>query len=82
MHGPSDPPRGLELPDRTMPGLLRPQTADSPTTPLDVTQETRTGLSELSEDGTGAYWLWVVAGETAARGARRAVRLAAALFDL
>ncbi len=61
-------------------GLLRAQTEDSPTTPLDVTGEMRMGLSGLAEDGTGAHWLWVVVGEIAARGARRAVRLAATVL--
>ena len=63
-------------------GLFRASTAKPAATPLDVTDEMRTSLSELSEDGIGAYWLWAVAGETAARGAQRAVRLAATLFDL
>ena len=63
-------------------GLLQSTTAQPATTPLDVTDEMRTSLSGLAEDGLGAYWLWVVAGETAARGAHRAVRLAATLFDL
>jgi len=63
-------------------GLLRPSTAEAAATPLDVTDEMRTSLSELAEDGMGAYWLWGVAGETAANVAQRAVRLAATLFDL
>ena len=63
-------------------GLLRSSAAKPAATPLDVTDEMRMSLSELSEDGMGAYWLWVVAGETAARGAQRAVRLAATLLDL
>ena len=63
-------------------GLLRSSTAKPVATPLDLLGEMRTSLSELSEDGMGAYWLWVVAGETAARGAQSAVRLAATLFDL
>jgi aspartate-semialdehyde dehydrogenase len=52
------------------------------TTPLDVTGEVRTSLSDLSEDGLGGYWLWGVAGETGSRGAQQAVRLAAVLCDL
>ena len=63
-------------------GLLRSSGAKPAATPLDVTDEMRMSLSELSEDGMGAYWLWVVAGETAARSAQRAVRLAATVFDL
>jgi len=51
-------------------------------TPLDVIGEERTCVSDLSEDGLGAFWLWGVAGETGSRGAHQAVRLAAALFDL
>jgi aspartate-semialdehyde dehydrogenase len=51
-------------------------------TPLDVTGEACTSVSDLSEDGLGAFWLWGVAGEAGSRGAQQAVRLAAVLCDL
>lgn len=59
--------------------MLQPPGADQPATPLDVATETRIGLSRLSEDGLGGYWLWAVAGEATAAGADRAVRLAVKL---
>ena len=49
---------------------------DSPATPLEVTGELRTSLAELTEDGLGGYWLWVVAGEAASKSAHEALRLA------
>jgi aspartate-semialdehyde dehydrogenase len=63
-------------------GLLGAPVAGAAATPLDVTGEVRTSLSDLSEDGLGGFWLWGVAGETGSRGAQQAVRLAAALCDL
>jgi aspartate-semialdehyde dehydrogenase len=51
-------------------------------TPLDVTADGRAILAELTEDGLGGYWLWVVSGETASRGAEQAVMLARRLSDL
>jgi aspartate-semialdehyde dehydrogenase len=63
-------------------GLIGSPVADGAATPLDVTGEVRTSLSDLSEDGLGGFWLWGVAGETGSRGAQQAVRLAAALCDL
>jgi aspartate-semialdehyde dehydrogenase len=63
-------------------GLLGSPVSDAAATPLDVTGEVRTSLSDLSEDGLGGFWLWGVAGETGSRGAQQAVRLAAALCDL
>jgi aspartate-semialdehyde dehydrogenase len=62
--------------------LLDAPVAGEAATPLDVTGEVRTSLSDLSEDGLGGFWLWGVAGETGSRGAQQAVRLAAALCDL
>jgi len=62
--------------------MLQPPGADQPTTPLEVAAEIRIGLSNLSEDGLGGYWLWAVAGEATAAGADRAVRLAASLGGL
>jgi aspartate-semialdehyde dehydrogenase len=63
-------------------GLLEGADGGAAPTPLDVTGETRTCLSDPVEDGLGAYWVWGAAGEAGPRGARQAVRLAAALFDL
>ena len=63
-------------------GLSDPEAAGRPATPLEVTGQTRTSLSDPAEDGLGGFWLWVVAGETAARGAAQAVRLAAYLGRL
>jgi aspartate-semialdehyde dehydrogenase len=63
-------------------GLLEGADGGAAATPLDVTGETRTCLADPAEDGLGAYWVWGVAGATGPRGARQAVRLAAALFDL
>ncbi len=54
----------------------------SAVTPLEVTGESSTRVSGLTEDGLGAYWLWAVAGESADRGAEHAVRLAVRLGDL
>jgi aspartate-semialdehyde dehydrogenase len=62
-------------------GLLN-TVEDEAATPLDVTSEVRTVLSEISEDGLGAFWCWGVAGEAGARGAREAIRLAASLLDI
>jgi aspartate-semialdehyde dehydrogenase len=55
---------------------------DTAATPLDLTGEASTRLSDLSEDGLGGFWLWGVAGEAGSRSAQQAVRLASALFDL
>lgn len=55
---------------------------DGTATPLDVTADGRSILAELTEDGLGGYWLWVVSGETASRGAEQAVMLADRLSDL
>lgn len=60
-------------------GLIRAAEGDPPATPLDVAGQERCDLSDLSEDGLGGYWAWVVSGGTATRGARQAVRLAAQL---
>jgi aspartate-semialdehyde dehydrogenase len=61
-------------------GLMATAAEGMATTPLEVTGEVRTGLSDLSEDGIGGYWVWGVAGETGSRAARQAVQFAAALF--
>jgi aspartate-semialdehyde dehydrogenase len=62
--------------------LLRSGPEGEAATPLDVTEESWTRVSGLSNDGLGGFWLWVVAGEAGARGAQQAVRLAAAVCGL
>jgi aspartate-semialdehyde dehydrogenase len=57
-------------------GLPDPAAPVPAPTPLDVIGETRTAASDLCSDGLGGYWLWIVAGEAGAKGAREAVRLA------
>jgi hypothetical protein len=57
-------------------GLPGPAGQGALATPLDVTGESRTAVSDLCPDGLGGYWLWVVAGEAGSRGAQEAVRLA------
>jgi aspartate-semialdehyde dehydrogenase len=44
-------------------------------TPLDADERVR--VSDPAADGLGGFWIWVVAGEIAGRGAERAVQLAA-----
>jgi aspartate-semialdehyde dehydrogenase len=53
-----------------------------PSTPLEVSAEKVTSYSGLTEDGLGGFWLWIVAGDTTARAATHAVRLAAMVTDL
>jgi len=55
---------------------------DGPSTPLEVSEDFSTRLVDLSEDGTGGYWIWAVAGSTGAKGAAHALRVADALCDL
>jgi aspartate-semialdehyde dehydrogenase len=55
---------------------------NAPTTPMDVTGEKTIRLSELSDDGCGGFWLWVVAGEIGERNAEQAVRLAGSVSDI
>jgi hypothetical protein len=62
--------------------LLRSGPEGEAATPLDVTEESWTRLSGLSNDGLGGFWLWGVAGEAGARGAQQAVRLAVAVCGL
>lgn len=56
--------------------------AEEAATPLEVATESRISVSPPAEDGLGGFWVWAVAGETAARGARQAVRLARNVADL
>jgi hypothetical protein len=48
-------------------------------TPIEVIGKDRAARSSVSDDGLGAWWLWIVAGEVAGGPARQAVRLAARL---
>jgi aspartate-semialdehyde dehydrogenase len=54
----------------------------APCTPLEVTGSEQVRVAEIVEDGLGGFWIWAVAGETGARGASEAVRLAAELADI
>lgn len=51
-------------------------------TPLEVASERRTVIAEISEDRTGGYWIWLVAGEVGAVSADLALRVARTLRDL
>jgi aspartate-semialdehyde dehydrogenase len=51
-------------------------------TPIDVSAQPAARLSELGEDGLGAYWLWAVVGALEGRGALQAVLLLRALERL
>lgn len=51
-------------------------------TPIDAAAGRTARLSELGEDGLGAYWLWAVIGALEARGALQAVLLLRALGRL
>jgi len=62
--------------------LERWSDGDGPSTPLEVTGSAQIRVAEIVEDGLGGFWIWVVAGETATRGATQAVRLAAELADI
>jgi len=75
-----EPEQIRELLDRA--GLPDPGRSETPATPLDVTGESRTAISDLCPDGLGGYWLWVVVGEAGTKGAHEAVRLAAHLGAL
>ncbi len=54
----------------------------SAVTPLDVSSERATVVADVGDDGLGGAWIWAIAGETQARAAELAVRLADALCDL
>lgn len=60
---------------------LAPHDSEGPTTPVEISSEHRSRLVDLTEDGLGGFWVWAVAGETAARSAHEAVRVADALCD-
>jgi len=80
LDGASAPEEIRELLDQA--GLPDAEKQNAPATPLDVTGEARTAVSDLCPDGLGGYWLWVVVGEAGTKGAREAVRLAAHLGKL
>jgi len=80
LEGACDPEQIRDLLDQA--GLPDPGKPETPATPLDVTGESRTAVSDLCSDGLGGYWLWVVVGEAGTKGAREAVRLAAHLGAL
>ena len=52
------------------------------TTPLDVTGEIRTRVADVSEDGLGGFWLWIVAGEADSKGADQAMQIVTRLGAL
>lgn len=62
-------------------GLER-TTDGGPATPMQVAADRRTVIGEVSEDGTGGYWIWLVAGEVGAIPAELAIRLARLKGDL
>jgi len=56
-------------------GLER-TTDGGPATPMQVAADRRTVIGEVADDGTGGYWIWLVAGGVGAISAELAVRLA------
>jgi len=54
----------------------------APRTPLEASAEGATTVVDVSDDGRGGVWIWVVAGELPARRAGLAVQVALALSDL
>ena len=80
LGGPCEPEEVRKLLQQA--GLPDPGTSEGPATPLDVTGESRTAVSDLCADGLGGYWLWVVVGEAGTKGAHEAVRLATHLGAL
>lgn len=57
-------------------GSSRREASAQVVTPLDAAGERRTSVSEISDDGIGGFWLWVIAGEAGPASAANAVRLA------
>jgi aspartate-semialdehyde dehydrogenase len=53
----------------------------APRTPLEASAEGATTVVDVSEDGHGGVWIWIVAGELAARRADLAVRAARAVIE-
>jgi aspartate-semialdehyde dehydrogenase len=62
-------------------GIRGPEPGDA-LTPLEAAGTRRTYVSEVTEDGLGGFWLWVVAGELESVPGQQAVRLARALREL
>jgi len=54
----------------------------APRTPLEAAAEGATTVVDVSDDGIGGIWAWVVAGDLPARRADLAVRIAARVCDL
>jgi len=54
----------------------------APRTPLEASAEGATTVADVSDDGLGGVWIWVVAGELPVRRAGLAVRIAMAVSDL
>jgi len=63
-------------------GLVQAAAEGPPATPLDVAEQRQLTLAEVSEDGLGGYWLWLVAGATDRRLSEQAIRLARHVGDL
>jgi len=57
-------------------------TAEPPASPMDVSEQRQLKLAEVSPDGLGGFWLWLVAGETDRRRSEQAIRLAEGLSVL
>ncbi len=55
---------------------------DGVATPVEVTGDRRTSIAELSADGLGGFWLWVVVGEASRAVAAQAIAAAGRLRDL
>jgi aspartate-semialdehyde dehydrogenase len=67
------------LKDRT---ISLPSASRGGSTPMDVSDQKRTSLYEIADDGLGGFWLMAVAGEAGGKGAEQAVRLADSLCRL
>lgn len=69
---------GADAVARALDGVtgLERTTDGRPVTPMQVAAERRTVIGEVSDDGTGGYWMWLVAGEVGAIPAELAVRVA------
>jgi aspartate-semialdehyde dehydrogenase len=62
--------------------LVEVGTAGPSASPMDVSEQRQLKLAEVSEDGLGGFWLWLVAGETDRRRSEQAIRLAERLSAL
>jgi len=75
---------GVEAVGRALDGHdgLERTTDRGPATPIQVAADRRTVIGEVSDDGTGGYWIWLVAGEVGAIPAELAIGLARLKGDL